>query len=198
LPKTQLLLPIPITPFVAAIGALSLGAGLAMQGLLSNYGAGIAIIISWPFRIGDTITVHQVAGEVKEIRLACTILLSEDGEEIMIPNKHVVGEIIHNSFANKLVETSIGISYQSSPDAAVAAIDAALRKLEFVSSSPEPQIGIDGFADSAMRIGVRYWVPTGRYHTCMYQANPAIHAAVLAAGIIIPYPQLDLHVQEGK
>lgn len=184
---------ISVTPFVAAIGAISLGAGLALQGLLSNYGAGISIIISRPFSVGDTITIHDAAGEVKEIKLSCTIIRTEDGEEILIPNRHIVGEIIRNSFENKLVETIIGIDYSNDPETAIKAIGTALRKLEFVSSKPEPQIGINAFADSSINIGIRFWVPTRSYYVCMYKANHAIFNAVKDAGITIPYPKLDLN-----
>lgn len=184
---------ISVTPFVAAIGAVSLGAGLALQGLLSNYGAGISIIISRPFKVGDTITIHDAAGEVKEIKLACTIIKTEDGEEILIPNRHVVGEIIRNSFENKLVETIIGIEYSNDPDTAVAAIRNALDTLDFVSHKPEPQIGIDAFGDSSINIGVRFWVPTSSYYDSMYKANRVIFNAVKGAGMNIPYPKLDVN-----
>ena len=184
---------ISVTPFVAAIGAVSLGAGLALQGLLSNYGAGISIIISRPFKVGDTITIHDAAGEVKEIKLACTIIKTEDGEEILIPNRHVVGEIIRNSFENKLVETIIGIEYSNNPDTAITAIRNALNTLDFVSHKPEPQIGIDAFADSSINIGVRFWVPTRSYYDSMYKANRVIFNAVKAAGLNIPYPRLDVN-----
>ena len=84
---------ISVTPFVAAIGALSLGAGLAMQGLLANYAAGLNIIITRPFIVGDTIEVQSVTGLVKKVQLAYTMLIDEDGTEITIPNRHIVGEI---------------------------------------------------------------------------------------------------------
>ena len=86
---------ISVTPFVAAIGAASLGAGLALQGMLSNYGAGLAIIATRPFVVGDTIEVKGVSGQVKTIELGYTILIDEEKVEITIPNKQIVGEIIH-------------------------------------------------------------------------------------------------------
>ena len=104
---------ISVTPFIAAIGALSLGAGLAMQGLLSNYGAGLNIIITRPFIVGDTITVQGVTGIVKEVRLAHTVLNDEDDVTIMIPNRHIVGEIIHNSNSFKIVESTVAVAYSS-------------------------------------------------------------------------------------
>ena len=86
---------ISVTPFVAAIGAASLGAGLALQGMLSNYGAGLAIIATRPFVVGDTIEVKGVSGQVKVIELGHTILINEEKVEITIPNKHIVLSLIH-------------------------------------------------------------------------------------------------------
>ena len=88
---------ISVTPFIAAIGAISLGAGLALQGLLANYAAGFNIIIIRPFVVGDTIEVQGVTGIVKEVQLAYTIIHNEDSAEITIPNKHIVGEVVLNS-----------------------------------------------------------------------------------------------------
>lgn len=188
---------ISITPFVAAIGALSLGAGLAVQGLLSNYGAGIAIIVARPFKVSDTITINNIGGEVKEIRLANTILETEDGEEVLVPNRHIVGEIIHNSFGNRVVESSIGIDYSSDPDVAIDAIQHALSGLDFISKDQVPQVGIEEFGDFAIKIGVRYWVPTNSYFKSMYNANREVYKAVREAGINIPFPKLDLNLSEG-
>lgn len=85
---------IQITPFIAAIGAVGLGAGLAVQGLLSNYSAGLSIIFTRLFVVGDTIRVRGVWGIVEEVHLSHTVLTNEDGEVITIPNKHTIGEII--------------------------------------------------------------------------------------------------------
>ena len=106
---------ITIAPFIAAIGAIAFGASLAIQGPLSNFGAGIAIILGRPFVVGNTITVLDVSGIVEEVRLGATLLSTEDGEIITIPNKQILGEILHNSFANKMVESKIGISYTDDP-----------------------------------------------------------------------------------
>jgi len=96
-----------ITPLIAALGGLAVGASFAIQGPLSNYGTGFVIILTRMFKVGDTISVQGCFGVVKEITLATTQLAVEDGQEIVIPNKHVVGEIHRNSYANRLVEGSI-------------------------------------------------------------------------------------------
>lgn len=185
---------ISIAPFIAALGAVAFGTSFALQGPLSNYGAGLTIILSRPFVVGNTITVKGVSGVVDEIRLAATILSTEDGEEITIPNKHIVGEITHNSFANRIVEASVGIDYSDDPLKAITLIKQALAQRDDVALEPFPQIGIEEFADSAISIGIRYWVPTKQYFQIMYQVNLAIHQALKEGGITIPFPQRDVHL----
>jgi len=185
---------ISITPFVAAIGALSLGAGLAMQGLLSNYGAGLNIILARPFVVGDTIRVKDVIGQVKEVHLAHTILNDEDNVEITIPNKHIVGEIISNSHNDTLAEESVGISYDSDPEEAIAIIISALNSVDNMSTDRKPQVGIEDFADSSIVIGIRFWAPTNHYFETRYRANAAIFKALKSANITIPFPQREIRI----
>jgi len=137
-----------------------------------------------------------VSGVVDEIRLAATILSNEDGEEINIPNKHIVGEILHNSFANKIVETSVGISYADDPEMAKRVVLEVLAGHQEVCQDPEPQVGIDQFADSSINIGLRYWVPTKKYYQIRFQINDAIHKALAANKITIPFPQRDIHLHQ--
>jgi len=189
---------IAITPFIAALGAIAFGSSLALGGLLSNYGAGLTIIITRPFVIGNTINVKGVSGVVEEIGLGSTHLSTEDGEEITIPNKHIVGEILTNSFENKVVEMTIGISYDDEPQKATRTIEEALKKIPEIVDTPAPQVGIQEFADSSVNIGMRYWVPTKKYFQTLYQANLAVYTALNEAGVTIPFPQRDVHVYEHK
>jgi small conductance mechanosensitive channel len=185
---------VQITPFIAAIGAIGLGAGLAVQGLLSNYGAGLSIILSRPFVVGDTIRVQGVWGVVKEIRLAYTQLSNEDGEAIIIPNKHIIGEIIHNSQADTILELSVGIAYDSDPTAAIEIMKSKLSSIEGLSSCREIQIGIDGFGDSSIDIGIRCWAQTEQFHQTKFKANLAIQQALQENGVSIPYPQREVRM----
>ena len=186
---------ITIAPFIAAIGALAFGASLAVQGPLSNFGAGIAIILGRPFVVGNTITVLNVSGVVEEVRLGATLLSTEDGEIITIPNKQILGEVLCNSFAHRIVEASIGISYTDDPEQAIAAVAQTLAAVPEVSQDPAPQIGIDCFADSSVQIGFRYWVPTKRYFHVRYAVNQAIYKALTQARISIAYPRLEVYAK---
>lgn len=184
---------ISVTPFVAAIGAISLGAGLAVQGLLSNYGAGLNIIITRPFVIGDTITVQGETGLVDEVHLAYTVLKDEDDVRITIPNRHIVGEILHNSAANKLAETVVGVSYGSDSEKVMEVLHAVLKQ-QGVSETRAPLIGIDSFGDSSINFGIRFWVPTERFHELRFGVNNAIYTALDTAGISIPFPQREVRL----
>lgn len=185
---------ISVTPFLAAIGALSLGAGLAVQGLLSNYGAGLNIILTRPFVIGDTISVQGVTGQVKEVHLACTILTNEDDVKITIPNRHIVGEIIHNSSGNTLAEVAIGIAYHEDPAKAIEVIEKTLESLGGFDSEKPPKIGIESFGDSSVNLGIRAWLPTQVYYENLYKINQAVFAALKAENIDIPFPQQEVRI----
>lgn len=184
---------ISVTPFVAAIGALSLGAGLAVQGLLSNYGAGLNIILTRPFVVGDTITVQGVTGIVEEVRLAQTILTNEDEVSILIPNRHIVGEIIHNSKNFKVVESTVSVAYSSDPDVVISTIRAVLHELGVDTNRP-PQIGIDEFGDNGIAFGIRFWVPTDKYHQLRFRVNDQLFKALQNADIQIPFPQREVRL----
>lgn len=154
---------ISITPLIAAIGGLALGASFAIQGPVSNYGAGLVIILTRTYKVGDTITVQGCSGLVEEITLATTILRAEDGEQIVIPNKHIVGEIHHNSQSNRVVEGQVGIAYGTDPEHAIAVIRDSLADIDGISRNPAPQVGINAFADSSVVIDYRIWVATDRH-----------------------------------
>ena len=185
---------IQVTPFIAAVGALGLGAGLAVQGLLSNYGAGLSIIFTRPFVIGDTIRVQGVFGVVKEAHLAFTLLTNEDDELIIIPNKHIVGEILHNSQTDTVMELSVGVAYDSDIDAAMKAISSKLAAIDGLSDDRAIQIGIDEFGDSAINIAIRGWAKTECFHQIRFAANQGIKDALVEANISIPFPQREVRM----
>ncbi len=111
------------------------------------------------------------------------------------PNKQILGEILHNSFANKVVESKIGISYTDDPDRAIEVIRNMLATVSEVTQEPSPLVGIESFADSAIEIGYRYWVPTQQYIQIRYAVNRAVYNGLMTAGINIPYPKLDITVE---
>lgn len=187
---------ISVTPFIAAIGAISLGAGLALQGLLANYAAGFNIILIRPFVVGDTITVHGVTGVVEEVLLAYTVLKNEDDVTITVPNKHIVGEILHNSKNDSLLELSVGVSYQHNPLEVVKLLENTIKSLGIIGDNDKLLVGIDEFSDSAITIGIRLWTPTVNLYAAKYKAYAGIYSALDEAKINIPFPQRDVHIHQ--
>lgn len=185
---------ISIAPFVAAVGAVFLTAGLAIQGSVANFAAGISLVISRPFKIGDTIKVNNVYGEVEEIKLAYTTLRTEDEELITVPNKNMIGEVIVNSSKYRIVESSVGISYDDDIEEAIKVIRNTIESFESLSDENKPIIGIGQFGDNAVEIGMRYWVPTRNFFKLQYEVNLAVYKALTDAKLTIPYPQRDIHV----
>lgn len=209
---------ISVTPFLAAVGALSLGVGLAAQGLLANYGAGLNIILTRPYVVGDTITVQGVTGQVQAVQLAFTVLTDEDGVRITIPNRHIIGEILHNSFTYKLAELSVCIAYREDPEQVVKLINGALaevrgitgkevngitgneargitdNEIRSVTDNKAPQVGIEAFAERGIMIGIRVWLPTRQYYGQLYETNRKIYAALQAERVAIALPQQELRI----
>ncbi|SLN70158.1 mechanosensitive ion channel family protein [Oceanibacterium hippocampi] len=181
---------ITIAPLIAAAGAAAFGATVAIQGPLSNYGAGISIILTRPFVVGNTLTVKHVSGVVEEITLGQTILIGEDGERITIPNRQIVGEILINSDAVRIVESRLHLAFGENPKSAVAAIREAIAETMNVGkpdlaslARPEAQVGIEDFAPWGFVIGLRYWVPSQQYYIERFRINAAVHAALAGKGI---------------
>ena len=102
--------------------------------------------------------------------------------------------MLTNSFENRVVEASIGISYDDDPEKAIAVIRDTLSSFTAVSSDPAPQVGIEEYADSAINIGMRYWVPTKQYYEILYAVNLAVYKKFSESGITIPFPQRDVRI----
>lgn len=185
---------ISVAPFIAAIGAIFLTAGLAIQGSVANFAAGISLVISRPFKIGDTILINSIYGEVEEIKLAYTTLRTEDEELITVPNKNMIGEVIVNSFKYRIVESSVGISYNDDIEKAITLIRNVIDSFENVSIDNKCIVGIEKFGDNALEVGMRYWVPTRSFFKMQYEVNLAVYKALNEAQLTIPYPQRDVHI----
>jgi small conductance mechanosensitive channel len=174
---------IDIAPLVALGGAAALGLSFAIQGPVSNYGAGLVIILTRPFVVGDTVLFQGVSGVVEEVALSATTLLGEDGEKITIPNRKIVGEILVNSDDHRIVESQIVIAATSDPEAVIAAVEAAFAGFPDLSEGGTPQVGIHDFSFGGIVLGLRYWVPSTRYYRTRYAVNRAAYAALKGAGV---------------
>ncbi len=146
------------------------------------------------FKVGDTISVLDCSGQVEEISLATTILRAEDGEQIIIPNKHIIGEIHRNSQAWRIVEGQVGVAYDSEPEQVIDIIQGCLVGIDGVTADPPPQVGINSFGDSSIVMDYRVWVATDRYFETLHRCNLEVFKALRDNGIAIPFPQREVRM----
>jgi small conductance mechanosensitive channel len=174
---------ISIAPLIALLGAGAFGATVAIQGPLSNYGAGLTLILTRPFAIGDTVTVKGVSGVVDDITLAATFLVGEDGERIMVPNRQIVGEILVNSKGNRIVEHTLSIAPDQDIAAAIRAVKTALGQVPQVVKEPAPEVGVKSFSALEVTLALRYWAPARAFFSTQFAVNLEARAALIAAGL---------------
>jgi len=176
---------ISIAPLIAVAGAGAFGATMALQGPLSNYGAGLSIVLGRPFTVGDTITIGRTSGVVADVKLAGTVLVGEDGERITVPNKEIVGKVIVNSEAKRVVQTRIAVPADTDVERATGAIRDVLAKDQELDDEPRSQVGVHDFTYGGIVLGARFWVPSTRYFEIRYRVNAALLSALRAASIPI-------------
>lgn len=169
---------ISIAPLIALAGAISLGITLALQGPISNFGAGVSIILTRPFVVGNVITVLGVNGVVEKITLGITFLTGEDGEQIAIPNKEIVGQVIVNSHETRILETNFCVPADIDTKKLISAITNILLNTPDITKEPLPQVGIHDFTYGGLVIGLRAWVPGSTYFQIRYDVNRQILAAM--------------------
>lgn len=180
---------VSIAPLIALAGAISLGATLALQGPMSNFGAGIAIILTRPFVVGNVITVLGVHGIVEKVTLGMTFLTGEDGEQIAIPNKEIVGQVIVNSRETRILELEFSIAQDADVDGLLPDIETILKNHPDISDDPSPQVGLHDFTFGGLVIGFRAWIPGRRYFQVRYQVNKQILELLKSRNISLFTPE---------
>ena len=183
---------------VAVIGAAGLAIGLALQGSLSNFAAGVLIVAFRPFKSGDYVEVGGVAGSVEAIQIFQTVLKTPDNKMVVVPNAGVIGSPITNysRHETRRVDLVIGVSYSSDLKLTKQVIREALEKNERILKDPAIQIGVLALADSSVNFVVRPWCQTSDYWDVYFDSNQAIKEALDANGIEIPFPQMDVHLNK--
>ncbi|MGF1911161.1 small-conductance mechanosensitive channel MscS [Vibrio kasasachensis] len=180
---------------VAVIGAAGLAIGLALQGSLSNFAAGVLIVGFRPFKSGDYVEVGGVAGSVEAIQIFQTVLKTPDNKMVVVPNSGVIGSPITNYSRHdtRRVDLTIGVSYSSDLKLTKQVIHDVLAKDERILKDHDITIGVVALADSSVNFVVRPWCKTADYWDVYFDSNLAIKEALDANGIEIPFPQMDVH-----
>jgi small conductance mechanosensitive channel len=183
---------------IAVLGAASLAVGLAMQGTLSNFAAGVMLLIFRPFRIGDYVEVAGAAGSVQEIGIFSTVLHTPDNVKITIPNSAIYGDTLKNYSANdtRRNDLTIGISYDDDIARAIETIRKILASESRILADPEPVVAVGELGDSSVNLLVRPWCAGGDYWPLRFDLTRKIKEDLEAAGCSIPYPQQDVYVHK--
>jgi len=181
---------------VAVVGAAGLAIGLALQGSLSNFAAGVLMIIFRPYKLGDWVNVAGTEGIVEEVEIFTTVLRKRDRTKIIIPNGLIMSDQIFNytDEGKRRVNLIIGIGYDDDIDHAREVILTAIRESEHVLPDPEPTVSVSDLGDSCVNLTVRPWVSSQTHNPAVREITERIKKALDAAGISIPYPQRDIHV----
>jgi small conductance mechanosensitive channel len=191
---------IQTTSFIAILGAAGLAVGLALQGSLANFAAGIWMIIFRPFRVGDYVEGGGTAGIVEEIQIFTTKLRTPDNKSIIIPNAKITGDNIVNYSAkdSRRMDMIVGVSYDDDYDQVKEVLQDILAKDGRILEEPPPTIGIVEFGDNSVNFAFRPWVKTAEYWDVYFALTEAIKKRFDEEGITIPYPQRDVHLFEHK
>lgn len=191
---------IQTTSFIAIIGAAGLAIGLALQGSLANFAAGVLLIIFRPFKVGDYIEGAGVAGVVEEIQIFTTQLKTPDNKTIIIPNANMTGGNIVNYSAKETrrVDLVMGVSYDDDLQKVRQILEDILAKDDRVLKDPAPTIGVLELGDNSVNFAVRPWVNRDDYWGVYFDVTETVKKRFDAEGISIPFPQRDVHLYEHK
>lgn len=186
--------------FIAVIGAAGLAVGLALQGSLANFAAGVLMLIFRPFKLGDYIEGAGTAGTVEKIEIFTTQLKSPDNRTIIIPNAKLMGENITNYTVKgtRRVDFVFGIGYGDNIDDARNIIKEIIDEDKRVLKDPEPMIVVSELGDSSVNFTVRAWTSTNDYWSFYFDTTEKVKKQFDAKGINIPFPQRDVHIYEHK
>lgn len=181
---------------VAILGASALAIGLALQGSLSNLSAGVILMVTRPFKIGDYIEASGDSGAVNLISLLATTLTTVDNRKVIIPNSKLIGGSIINYTAEKIrrIDLTISVSYDSDLKKVRSILMDEVLKDTRVLKDPELFVGVAEMADSSVNLVVRPWVKTSDYWDVFFALNESLKLRLDVEEIPIPFPQTDIHL----
>ncbi len=189
---------VEMTSFVALLAAAGLAIGMAFSGTLSNFAGGVMILIFRPYKVGDFLEAQGEIGTVKEIGIFNTILLTLDNKTVIIPNGPMSNGNMTNYTMQKerRVDFTVGIAYGDDYDTAKATLMKFVAEDEKILKNPETFIGLVELADSSVNLTLRVWCKTEDYWDVYFKMNERIYKEFGSAGLNIPFPQMDVHVNQ--
>lgn len=188
---------VDLLPLVAGLGVAGAGIALAMQGVLGNLIAGLTIILTRPFRVGEYISIVKEEGQVAEISLSSTTLSHPDLSRVVIPNRRIIGEILHNYGQIRQVQIEVGVAYDADLNRALATIRELLAANPRILKDPAPAVQVILLADSSVTIGVYPWARLPDCGAARGEIIKAIVETFRERGIVIPFPRRDVQLLGG-
>lgn len=185
---------VELLPLLAGMGVVGVGVGLAMQGVLGNLVAGLTIIFTRPFRVGEYVSMVGVEGQVDSIDLFTTKLSHVDRSTVIVPNRKIVGEILHNYGMVRQLDLVVGVAYATDLDRALALVRGVLDRNTRVLKEPAPVVRVAETADSAINLAIRPWVSVPDYDPAIGEINQAIVEKFREAKVEIPFPQREIRL----
>lgn len=185
---------IQLLPLIAGLGIAGAGVALAMQGVLSNVAAGLTIIFTRPFRVGEYISIAGEEGEVRTISVFSTTLRHADLSDVVIPNRKIAGEILHNYGSIRQLSLSVRVGYDADLEFAVQVVNEVLLGNAKALREPAPVIQVAVLADSSIVLAVKPWVAVGDFAAASGEINLALVRAFRGRGIVIPPPLQEIRL----
>ncbi len=184
------------TSLIAVMGAAGLAIGLALQGSLSNFAAGVLIVVFRPYRVGDFVEVAGISGSVVQVQILSTVLKTGDNKQIVVPNAQIMDSIITNYSANdtRRVDMIIGVSYDDNLDKVRDTLRELVNADSRIMQDPECLIAVAELADSSVNFFVRPWVKSSDYWAVKFDLTETIKKRFDQDGISFPFPQQDVHL----
>ena len=186
-----------VTALVAGLSVAGVGVGLAMQGVLSNLFAGLTIIFTKPFRVGEYIQLLGTEGQVDMIELLSTTLRHGDLSRVVIPNRKIVGEILHNYGTVRQLDLTVGVAYQVDLTETLATIRDILSRNPRILKDPAPVVGVTMLADCSINIAVKPWTTVADCGPAKAELYQAIVQRFRERNISIPFPQREVRMLNG-
>jgi small conductance mechanosensitive channel len=186
------------TSLLAVLGAAGLAVGLALQGSLSNFAAGVLIVAFRPYKVDDVIEAGGVTGTVRAVAIFTTIINTVDNKKIIVPNSQIMNGIIINYSANdkRRVDMLIGCGYQNDLDKVRTVLNKIMESDPRILKTPAPTIAVTALGETSVNLVVRPWVKTADYWDVYFYVHEQIKKDFDAAGITIPIPPRDVHIYQ--
>jgi small conductance mechanosensitive channel len=185
---------VQLLPLIAGLGVAGAGIALAMQGVLGNLVAGFTIIFTKPFRVGEYVSMIGVEGRVENIELFSTTLSHADRSRVVVPNRKIVGEILHNYGNIRQLNLAVSVAYGTDLNAALAAVNFVLGQNRRVVKDLPPIVGVSVLEDSSIRIAIKPWVNVPDFGPASAEVNQAVVEEFRARNIKIPLPQHEVRL----